>query len=146
MVKRTYLLLAAILGTTLISLYFGTAGSDTPNFYQYGAFGTKDFLLNWACVQLFLAGKNPYDATQLLPLVKRWGFAESCAPTAWIPPWAVVLLSSIYFLDFPTVVVLWLVLNLGIVCFIASLVVDAYAEEEIKFLYLEIAAIVFYPL
>lgn len=101
MIKRIYILFAGILVTALILLYFGTVGSDTLSFYKYGAFGTKDLLMNWACVQLFLAGKNPYDAILLLPIVEHWGFAENWAPASFLPPWAVVLLSPVYFFEFP---------------------------------------------
>ena len=146
MVKLSYLLLAAILVAALILLYLGTLGSDTQSFYQYGEFGTKDLLLNWACVQLFLEGKNPYDATLLLPLIELWGFAENRPPAAWLPPWAVVLLSSVYFFDFPVVVALWVICNLGIVCIVTLLLANVYADREIRFVYLEIAALVFYPL
>jgi Glycosyltransferase family 87 len=144
--KHTYLLIAAILVTTSILMYFGTVGSDSQRFYLHGAFGTKDLVMNWASVQLFLAGENPYNATQLLPLVERWGYAGNNAPAAWLPPWAVVLLSSVYIFDFPVVVALWIMLNLGIVCIVTFLLADVYADRKIKFVYLEIAALVFYPL
>lgn len=144
--KRTYLIIAAILVTILISTYFGAIDSGSQSFYQYGAFGTKDLLKNWATVQLFLVGENPYDSSQLLPLVKRWGYAENKAPAAWLPPWAVVLLSSVYFLDFPVVVVLWIMLNLGIVCIVTFFLANVYADREIRLVYLVIAALMFYPL
>jgi len=144
--NRLHILFAAIFITACILIFFVFSCPKTKTFYHYGAFGTKDLLTNWASVQVFLLGENPYDSNQMLPFVQRWGYAKRTPPAAWFPPWAIVLLSLVYFLDFPIVVVIWFVINLAIVYLITLLIVSVYANREIKFIYLEIASIIFYPL
>ena len=144
--KQNHILFAGIFATAFAVLLFGMRGYVVQSFYQYGAVGTKDLLLNWACVQTFLTGENPYDASQLLPLIEHWGFIENWNPAPFLPPWDLVLLSFIYFFDFPDVVVLWNIFNLYVVCIVTLLLANVYPDKKIKLLYLEIAALIFYPL
>jgi hypothetical protein len=146
--KLNHILFAGIFATAfaVAVLLFGMIGYVVQSFYHYGAVGTMDLLLNWACVQTFLTGGNPYDASQLLPLIEHYGFSENWNPTPFLPPWDLVLLSFIYFFDFPVVVVLWAIFNFYAVCIVTLLLADVYPDKKIKLLYLEIAVLIFFPL
>jgi len=71
-----------------------------------------DFVEYWAAARLTLAGGNPYDPEQLLPLQRDAGRATDEAVMMWNPPWSLTAVLPLGLLPAREAQLLWLAVNL----------------------------------
>ena len=83
--------------------------------YQYGHFGSIDFIEYWSAGQLWLEGLNPYDPALLFPIQKELSFDESAPLMMWNPPWIFLLLAPLLSFSFASAAALWFWLNITLV-------------------------------
>lgn len=81
---------------------------------------TDDYVEYWSAGRLNLLGGNPYDPAQLTPLQLATGRAEGVPVMMWNPPWTLAIAMPLSWLDYPVSRFLWLLLNLGIIFFVAD--------------------------
>jgi hypothetical protein len=72
-----------------------------------------DFIEYWAAADLTLAGGNPYDPAQLLPLQQANGRDTADAVMMWNPPWALAVVLPLGLFPAREAQLLWLAVNLA---------------------------------
>lgn len=82
--------------------------------YEYGSFGTDDFLEYWSAGQLLRQGGNPYDFDALLDIERSVGWLGEVPLIMWNPPWTLPLVLPLAFLPFNMAALLWFCVNLAI--------------------------------
>jgi hypothetical protein len=93
---------------------------------KWGTFGTYDYIEYWASGQLLIRGENPYDLEELfeVEVQQDWPCPEPLV--MWNPPWLLVWISPILFLDFPSSAFVWVAINITLLLVASSLLWSAY--------------------
>jgi hypothetical protein len=76
-----------------------------------------DFVEYYAAAKLTLEGKNPYDATLLLPIEQAAGRDTDYAVMMWNPPWTLAVVMPLGFLPAREAQLLWFAFNLLVIGF-----------------------------
>ncbi len=76
-----------------------------------------DFIEYWAAAKLTLAGENPYDGNQLLPLQQANGRQTDEVVMMWNPPWTLAVVLPLGMFPAREAQLLWLLVNLFAVGF-----------------------------
>jgi len=97
--------------------------------YEYGSFGTDDFLEYWSAGQLLRQGKNPYDFDALLDIERSVGWPEEAPLIMWNPPWTLPLVLPLAFLPFNMAALLWFCINLAILFVCSAAAWRLFAPE-----------------
>ncbi len=87
----------------------------TSGAYEYGSFGTVDFIEYWSAGQLWLQGANPYDFNAMAQLQNDVGLQDENAIMMWNPPWTLVFMAPLLFLNFLDAAKLWIAINLVLI-------------------------------
>lgn len=76
-----------------------------------------DFVEYWAAAKLTLAGENPYDPNQLLPLQRLNGRQTDEAVMMWNPPWTLPVVLPLGLVPAREAQLLWLAVNFAAILF-----------------------------
>jgi len=82
--------------------------------YEFGSFGTSDFIEYWSAGQLLRQGKSPYDFDALYNVERSVGWLGETPLIMWNPPWTLTLMLPLAFLPFNIAAFLWFCVNLAI--------------------------------
>lgn len=78
-------------------------------------FDPLDFIAFWSSAHVFVAGQNPYDPAQLLPLQHAAGSEHRVATTMFNPPWTLPLLAPLAALPVQAAFAVWVGLQFALV-------------------------------
>ena len=75
------------------------------------ALGTRDFVQYWSAFHLLLEGKDPYASAEMSRLQQEIHFPGPLPVLMWNPPWLLLLLAPILWMDFEGATSAWVALN-----------------------------------
>jgi hypothetical protein len=135
--RRILALLALILITVVLTQRLvGLLARPAP---------ADDFVQYWAAAKLNAGGQNPYLAENLQPLAVAEGRPPGPPALMWYPPWVLALVAPFGLLPYSPAHWLWVLLQLGMVFFSATLIWQLYSGPK-KLLWLAwTVALVFGP-
>jgi hypothetical protein len=110
--RKVRVLLLFVVVALLVSEVFrlGQGGGAWEN--PLKLFGTRDFIAFWAGIRVFLQGGNPYDDQLVLALQKPVHPQLVEAQVFLNPPWAILPMLPLGYLDFSLSSLLWILCNL----------------------------------
>lgn len=82
--------------------------------------GLGDYVAYWSAGRLNARGQDPYSPAALLPVQEEVGWSEDWPNIMYYPPWALAVVMPLGMLPFWTSRLVWLVLNLGLVLWVAD--------------------------
>lgn len=119
----------------------------SPDAVPLWPFGARDFVQYWSAFHLLMQGHNPYDSLQMLGVQESIGFPGELPVLMWNPPWLLILLAPLLWLDFSTATMGWVVLN-GIILGSLPWIVGQGAEwpgSRTRFLFIAALTLIFLP-
>jgi hypothetical protein len=103
-----------------------------------GLLGSADFAVSsgfleyWAAGQLIKVGHNPYDFAELLRVQQGLGWSDSLPLIMWNPPWLLVWLYPLLWLDYAAAAVAWLGVNFLLILGVSSLLWAYFGDGRMR--------------
>ncbi|HQH28587.1 MAG TPA: glycosyltransferase 87 family protein, partial [Oligoflexia bacterium] len=111
-----------------------------------GRYDLLDLLINWACVQNFLLGADPYSINDLHHRLALAGCDYRYSPGVFLVPWSLPVLSLVYQFSFPYAATLWLLLMIACAVASAALTWRIFSKQPVRLPLLALVLCSFFPL
>ena len=104
-----------------------------------------DFGFYWTAAKVALAGGNPYDEANLLPLQQEIEPERTTPGAAWSPPYALAVHAPFVSMDFATARWIWRFVQLGTIFAAVTALWHVYGGPPAKVIWAWSAALMWYP-